>query len=186
MKIILEGCDGTGKTTLAKILADHYKLDIAHCSAEDPADYDFYYNCARKENIIWDRLLIGELIYPKIFNREPKLTYVEAIAISDKLKEMDVKIFVLTEDENIIRSRCEKRGNEDPRILNNISEINRKFLHYANSLNIPIINVSHMTMEEIFKVIDDYPNFPTTAKCDHCIYDCWERRLDCSKFIADL
>ena len=39
MKIILEGCDGTGKTTLAKLLAEKYGLDICHCTAEDPKDF---------------------------------------------------------------------------------------------------------------------------------------------------
>ena len=42
MRIILEGCDGTGKTTLANILAFKYGLDICHCTASDPSDFQFY------------------------------------------------------------------------------------------------------------------------------------------------
>lgn len=186
MRIILEGCDGTGKTTLAKILADHFKLDIAHCSAKDPADYDFYRNCARKENIVWDRLLIGELIYPKIFDREQKLTLVDAMAIMEMIKESDVRIFVLTASDEIIRSRCEARGNEHPRIMENLVTINKKFLHYAKVLGVPVIDTTHLTLNEIVKMIEDYPIHPaTTTKCDSCIYDCWNRDPDCDKFVAD-
>ena len=74
MKIIIEGADGTGKTTLAKILADKYGLEICHCTQHDPADFYFYRETLRKENVIWDRHTIGELIYPLIFDRKAKIT----------------------------------------------------------------------------------------------------------------
>lgn len=48
MKIILEGADGTGKTTLAKILAERYGLDICHCTQDDPNDFIFYQQSIRK------------------------------------------------------------------------------------------------------------------------------------------
>ena len=57
MKVILEGCDGTGKTTLAKLLAERYGLDICHCTQYDPADYDFYSHTMRKNmNTTFKRL----------------------------------------------------------------------------------------------------------------------------------
>ena len=71
--VILDGCDGTGKTTLAKIIAAKYGWDICHCTGDDPKDYEFYRQTGKKQNVVWDRHTIGELIYPTVFNRKPEL-----------------------------------------------------------------------------------------------------------------
>lgn len=154
MRIILEGCDGTGKTTLANILAFKYGLDICHCTASDPSDFQFYKHTVRKDNVIWDRHTIGELIYPEIFSREPKTSTEDARIVLWNAKELGAKCFVLTERPSVIRERLLTRGNEDPRILNNIEKINNEFLFYADQYNIPIINTSYMTLGEIFSMIE--------------------------------
>lgn len=51
MRIVLEGVDGAGKTTLAKILAQKYGLDICHCTQYDAADYAFYRQTLRKRRL---------------------------------------------------------------------------------------------------------------------------------------
>ena len=159
MKIILEGCDGTGKSTLAKLLADKYGLDICHCTQNDPADYDFYLQTARKENIVWDRHSIGELIYPWVFGREAK-TSPELVRLALMYaREAGTKIFILTTDIDEIKRRLTARGTEDPRILDRIVWINKEFLHFANIFDIPVIDTSKMTFDEIFKLVEA-PNEP--------------------------
>ena len=76
--VILDGCDGTGKTTLAKIIAAKYGWDICHCTGDDPKDYEFYRQTGKKQNVVWDRHTIGELIYPTVFNRKPELATEDA------------------------------------------------------------------------------------------------------------
>lgn len=160
MKIMLEGCDGTGKTTLAKMLADRYQLDICHCTANDPADFEFYKQTARKENVIWDRHTIGELIYPNVFGREPQITPEDARLVLAHARENGGKVFVLTADDEVIEQRLKSRKEpEDPRILNNIHDINRLFNFYANYFCVPIIDTSVFTINEIFKMIDKENNF---------------------------
>lgn len=155
MRIIIEGCDGTGKTTLAKILADKYNLDICHCTSEDPSDYDFYLNSIRKNNVVWDRHTIGELIYPDVFSRTQQIGPESCRLILHHAKKLGAKIFVLTSDIELIKKRLMEREGEDPRILEKLESINNKFLFYAREFHIPIIDTNKMTLEDIFNLVKE-------------------------------
>lgn len=66
MLIVLEGCDATGKTTLANLLAKIYNAQIVHCTAETPNTYDFFESLiysATDKNIICDRFCYGQFVY---------------------------------------------------------------------------------------------------------------------------
>lgn len=154
MRIVLEGVDGVGKTTLAKILAYKYNLDICHCTQYDASDYNFYKQTLRKENVIWDRHTIGELIYPTIFNRKQQVSIEEVEDILNFAKLENIKVFVLTTDMDKIKDRLSKRGNENKHILDNLDWINEQFKLYANKFNVKIIDTSKMTLEEIFNLIE--------------------------------
>ena len=155
MKIILEGCDGTGKTTLAKILADRYGLDICHCTQDDPGDYEFYRQTLRKENVIWDRHTLGDLIYPKVFGRDQKISSEDARLLMHYAKEEGVTVLVLTTDIESIRDRIDARGDEDGRICDLLAKIDEQFKRYAEEFRIPIIDTSTMTLKEIFNLIEE-------------------------------
>lgn len=155
MKIILEGCDGVGKTTLANILANKYDLDICHCTSSDPADFMFYYQSARKDNIIWDRHTLGELIYPKVFNRTQQICTEDARIVVNYFRELGGKIFVLTANNDVIEERLLLRGTEDQRILDHQRSINLEFIKYAEAFCIPIINTSIMMLDDIFKLVEE-------------------------------
>lgn len=155
MRIILEGADGAGKTTLANILSFKYGLDICHCTQHDPADFEFYKESVRKNNVIWDRHTIGELIYPEIFDRKQQIAVEDARIVLWNAKELGAKIFVLTEDSLLLQKRLLYRGGEDRRIFDNIGRINDHFVFYARYFNIPIISTSTMTLDEIFNMIEE-------------------------------
>lgn len=154
MKIILEGADGTGKTTLAKILADKYGLDVCHCTQHDPADFNFYKETMRKENTVWDRHTIGELIYPIVFDRQAKVTPYEAKAIINVAKSAGVKVFVLTCDKKTLHKRLAERKTEHPKITRRIDWIDNAFRECAKWMGVPVIDTSKMTLNEIFDLVE--------------------------------
>lgn len=155
MKIIIEGCDGVGKTTLVNLLANRYGLDICHCTQHDPADFEFYKQTARKENIIWDRHTIGELIYPRVFDRKQQISPEDARIILSYAKENGGKIFILTAPLQEIKKRLLARNvPEDSRIIENLGIINDQFLFYADVFNIPVIDTSCMNISEIFEMVE--------------------------------
>lgn len=154
MRIVLEGCDGTGKSTLAQILSYKYNLDICHCGRTDPSDYDFYKNSIRKDNVVWDRHVIGELIYPEIFGRDGRIDAESARLVVCYGREVNTKFIILTCDSHVIGDRLNARGTEDSRILDNYVEINRKFLHYADLFDIPVIDTTKLTLSEIFNLVE--------------------------------
>lgn len=153
MKIILEGCDGTGKTTLANLLAEKYGMDVCHCTHKDPADYEFYKQTLRKENVIWDRHTLGELIYPNIFKRRAQIGAEDARLLMHYAKEEKVKVFVLTCNVTEIWRRLDRRGNENRKIYENVPYIDEQFKFYAKQFGIPIIDTSKMTLKEIYNII---------------------------------
>ena len=155
MRIILEGVDGAGKTTLAKILADKYGLDICHCTQYDAADYSFYRQTLRKENVVWDRHTLGELIYPKIFDREAEIGTEDARLVMHYAKQEGIKVFVLTADMATIYERLNARGDEDNRIYENVDWIDSQFKFFAERYHIPVIDTSKMTLQEIFNLIEE-------------------------------
>lgn len=146
MRIIIEGADGTGKTTLAEQLANEFGLGLMHISNKDPNDLDFYYQLLRKDDVVYDRNLIGEMIYPKIFNRPGKLKEYELDYLMAKAEDLGFKIFVLTADDETLIKRLSQKE-EFNCVKDNISRINEDFLKYAGKYNLPVINTSKLGIE---------------------------------------
>ena len=71
--LIFYGPPGTGKTTLAKKLCEKYKLMYNHVTSKDPNNYEYYLTTMKIDNTLWDRHLLGEMIYPTVYNRKGNL-----------------------------------------------------------------------------------------------------------------
>lgn len=149
MKIIIEGCDGTGKTTLAKQLAEKYELDVIHVTNRDSNCFGFYYFSIGKEDVVWDRNMIGEVIYPNIFERKGKIDAIDLKFLIDRAKSEGVIFLILTADHDEIYRRLYDRGNEMLRILNNFRDIDNQFRCIAKIHDIPLIDTSKISFEEI-------------------------------------
>lgn len=97
MLVILEGCDGTGKTTLAKFLAQVLNAEIIHCTAKTPNTYIFFADiveAARDRNIIADRFCYGQFVYQMEHERplkEQQLRTLETYMLQQGVKLIHVK-----------------------------------------------------------------------------------------------
>lgn len=161
MRIIIEGCDGTGKTSVAKILAEKYGCDLVHMTGDDPKDRDFYFQSIRKENVVYDRNVIGEMVYPYVFNRNPQLQHSDCIDILKGAHTLHVYVFVLTAKPETCKQRLMRRGNECKEVLDKLDYINAKFKTLAyecDHIGVIEIDTTMLTIDQtaakIIKIIE--------------------------------
>lgn len=152
-RFIIEGCDGTGKSTLAKKLVEKYGVEYVHCGTEDPSDYAFYSQTLRKSNVVWDRHFIGEMVYPRFFNRKPQIGKYRFEKLLEQAKKLGFVILILTAKQEILDAHNENDMYETVR--KNYTKINKKFVKIANKYNIPLVNVFELTDEELMEFIEN-------------------------------
>lgn len=151
MRIIIEGADGTGKTTLAKQLAEKYNLDVIHMTNRDSNTFGFYKESIGKQDVVWDRNMIGEVIYPSIFGRKANIDDDDLLYLIHKARNAGVIFLILTCDDRVIRKRLAQRGNEYDFIVSNIGIINKAFCDIASAFRLPLIDTSKVSFEDICK-----------------------------------
>jgi thymidylate kinase len=160
MKIIIEGADGTGKTTLSQKLLKHYNIkSYVHVNREDPNDYDFYKQTMKKTSVLFDRHFIGEMIYPKIFNRKQNLNTLTFEMLLEQSKKEQVKIIILYTDNFTLEERIIQKSEsheEFEEVIQNILEINRQFLEIAAKYHIEIIDTSKVSFKDICEKLTLY------------------------------
>ena len=127
MNIILEGPDGIGKSTLAYYIVNKYGFEYSHFPS---ADYNTHINALYKDNTVFDRFHIGELVYPEIYSRVPKLNFDEANKIMRAIVDNnDIFIIFITSDTSILKERLKERG--ELNYLDEIDQQNELFIKYA-------------------------------------------------------
>lgn len=120
MLIVLEGCDGVGKTTLAKSLAYLLDAEIVHCSSKTRNDFWFFEDLIKASdhrNIIADRFCYGQFVYQHKDDR-PLENYHNLNALEISLLEHGAKVVYVTAPLEEIESRLKARGEE---VINGLS-----------------------------------------------------------------
>lgn len=128
MLIILEGCDATGKTTLANMLAPLLNAQIVHSTAETPNDYRYFeelLGASEYTNIIADRFCYSQFVYQDSEHR-PLTEYMkfkdewEVLHILEcNLLRNNAKVIYCYADAGVIAERMIVRG-EDPIAIDEI------------------------------------------------------------------
>lgn len=156
MKVIIDGCDLTGKTTLINQIKAYYndpKLSHLHFSYKDRRDYDFYNTMLDKENFIADRHFLDEAIYPEIFDRETELTRFRFDDLLIKCITNGIKIIILTcSDEELLKRS--KTRNEEKEVAENLLRINSSFIGLAKFYNLQVFDTTKNKLTEIIEYIE--------------------------------
>lgn len=116
MLIVLEGCDGTGKTTIANNLKSVLNnVEIIHCTRETPNDYEFFkglIEASKSRDIIADRFCYGQFVYQHPKDRKltrEQLTDLEILMLGANARVIHVAAPVAT-----IKTRLSWRAEECP------------------------------------------------------------------------
>lgn len=173
MNIIIEGPEACGKTTLANVILEKYPyFEYEHATSKTPNDYKYHKDLLDKGFSLCDRFCIGELIYPKLYNREPKINITEVHDLFNQCKENnDIFIILYSSDINILKNRLIVRGENN--YLDEIETQNRWFLSYAWNLSTNdysryfVIDIAKphaydILYQSIFKILDGSEYVGTT------------------------
>ena len=130
MIIIVEGTDGTGKSTLCKKIAKHYnityykeKLSYEERLSSDYDGFTHYFKLVNmiyhsREKIVCDRLHLGEFVNPIIYKdgRKP-LTIKEISEIEFPIQDESILISTTSSD-SFIRNSLSVRGDDVAKVEN--------------------------------------------------------------------
>lgn len=159
MKLILTGHDYAGKSTVLKKLfqrEDNGKMSYIHLSYREPTTLEFYSNTLDFSNFIMDRCFLDELVYPMIFGRRQNLNKSEAKELLKKCKEQDIFIGIVSCSQDEIVRRIKERVSveEEPEVLANIFLIKKMYEYLASEFDIPLIDTTGKTPDQIIEEID--------------------------------
>lgn len=138
MLIVLEGCDGVGKSTIARNLSQLMDARIVHCTASTPNDYKFFksiIDASKYQNIIADRFCYGQFVYQN--EKERHLTHAELTQLELDMIEAGAKVIHVHAPVDEVKRRLRYR-NESTAIP--VEEIMDKFIAvFEASLEKPML-----------------------------------------------
>ena len=112
MLYVLEGCDGSGKTTVARHLKNLLPdAEIVHCTRETPNDYYFFcglIEASKTRNIIADRFCYGQFVYQDADKRH--LTKDSLTDLETKMISVGARVIHVTASVDEIEDRLTLRG----------------------------------------------------------------------------
>lgn len=141
MLIVLEGCDGSGKSSLANLLAnlcyDPGMVEVIHATRETPNDMDWFMSImdrAKDHTVIMDRAFWGQFVYQK--PNERKLGFNDLSVLEKRLEADGGKLIYVYSPERVISRRLRNR-NEIPSLP--VKSLLRKYKTMCKYAHCPVI-----------------------------------------------
>jgi len=106
--LVLEGCDGVGKSTLANALATRHGFQVVHSPrTPDHLDLAGRYRTilAGSGRILFDRCFISELVYGPLHRGRARITWSQAIDLAETVMDRSGILIHLTAPPALIRQR---------------------------------------------------------------------------------
>lgn len=171
MIIVIEGPDGAGKSTLVDYLIENYNLDMKHSSAYTKNDLDYHLDLLEEDNVVLDRANLGEIVYPSVYGREPKMDWDDQIDFMNECADRNILYIIFySSDFEVLRKRLFKRGDTEE-VLKNAEKINLVFKVLANEFstfydNVFALDISKEKDQIAFfeKVKEEYNNLLENSK----------------------
>lgn len=137
--IIIEGTDGTGKSTIADYISESYNFEYYHSSDKTPNDYNYHFELLSSDHKnVLDRFQIGEIIYPILFGRKSKLSLNQVLMLART--EDTHTIILYSSSEEFLFNRLKNRGdNVDD--IEHVFQANKLFKlvgEFFDILDIPV------------------------------------------------
>jgi thymidylate kinase len=135
MIIIMEGCDCTGKTTFAEMLAEKTGFEVVKGSSFEIAElgqfgmYEHMWNLLDRDNIIIDRFLYSNLVYGSIYNY-PMMQPIQYMSLVEKLNRRALVVY-LQASPIVISERMAIRGDD----MIKADDIHTILASYNNNIN---------------------------------------------------
>lgn len=110
MLVVLEGCDGVGKSTIARNLAKILNARIVHCTTSTPNNYKFFkdiIDASRTQNIIADRFCYGQFVYQR--PNERNLTWEQLTQLELDMIDAGAKVIHVTAGVDEVKNRLALR-----------------------------------------------------------------------------
>lgn len=133
MIIIIEGIDGSGKTTLAKQLSAQTGYPIIHKS--NPKDdveklrmMGEYLQLVRgNKNVIFDRCWYSEMAYGPVMRDKSYISFPQMYELERHAAKAGALIIYCTGPLHVLWNRCQKRGENYVVSRDNFNEIYKEF-----------------------------------------------------------
>lgn len=155
MKVIVEGADGVGKSTIVNGLAEKYNCDIVRMTRWGSRNKKDYQDKLCLDNIISDRSFLSEMVYKQAFGLQPELSFSAFGTLIHIAKKQRWKFIILTAPVDVLKQRLINRGDEEDEIIKNIGFIDHLYRIYATSCNLPIFDTSKShVMNEMRKELE--------------------------------
>lgn len=158
--VVIEGPDGAGKSTLVNHLMNTYGYAMYHSSSETKNDLDYHLDLLNvpEDKVVLDRYNLGEIVYPIVYGRQPKMGPYEQHQIMKKCEELDViYIIFYASDFNTLKERLFKRG-DTQQVLDNAERINEVFKNFAIYFSMTYKNVYALDITKVNDQIDFFQN----------------------------
>lgn len=137
MRILLEGPDGVGKTTLANILKEMFQSEYIHFEYEsDDLKYkaqveNTFQYLQQKDNIIIDRFIPSEMIYGEIFRGNSRF-WEDQDWLDLMFLSFDYIVFCLPYGKQDYMSQFKKMQSEREEYVKDISSIDKIYNAYQD------------------------------------------------------